>query len=207
LKKLVALLIVGMMFGACATRYRTGESGRSADEIESFLQEASAIQGSGTGSAQALALAKDPATAIYYAEGPGEMGSLNTVAAFYNLRFFSNPVNYYSVQSMKIFYLDRMTDQGHEGALIFDVTTNDGKRFAEVFVNDPSSGLTPGSVADDGFVIHLKGSTGQVIEFFSDDVDLELGELNSVIQGQISSVDSDGVTVFNGKIGTMIGFF
>ncbi|MEQ1878723.1 MAG: hypothetical protein ABL958_18925 [Bdellovibrionia bacterium] len=210
MKKWLALSFIVLLAGACANRWREGEVARSVPEIEGYVESVlNGTEGQGnTGMlAQAREIRNDPNSFLYYTEAPSDLGPIYAVTPFYTFEFMSQQVFTQEVNLIKVSYIDKpLGDGSHHGVLIFDIQKVDGTKIVEVFVNDASSGLSPGFVDEGVFEISLKGSNGNVVTLISDDTTSD-DELADVIQFNVVGFDSQGVDIHYGKLSTMIGYY
>lgn len=203
---LIALILVST-HSNCANRWREASSGRTPEEVGTFLASISSSAGGAPSEAQQiLNMVQNQGATVYYSEAPGEMGPIHAVTPV-DFQYLSNTqygIN--ALSNIRVFFVDLLVDGGTQNALILQYQITGEQTYTTKVYSNLTGGLPLGSVVDGEFQAPLRDSSGRTILVRSFDVDTE-SNLNAVIQLELSSVDAQGNEVENlGQISSMEGF-
>ena len=119
---LVLAALVGFTHFNCATRWREASTGRSADEVGQMLKSLNTTS-SGTNAtvAEAIKLVEDHPddVIVYFSEAPGAMGPIEAVSPI-NFSFVNKDIGLGSVTSIRVFFIDLLSDNGNLNYLLVD---------------------------------------------------------------------------------------
>lgn len=190
----------------CSTQWRESDPGIDATTLFEIIDEAlpqASASSSGSSAQDFLAIVKDDiGSTIFFAEGPGSMGSAQSILAFYHdLTLFGKPNRTREeVQSVVV-----MLAEGYKSetgplsyALLVDIVFNDGERSISTF-----SSIEERQFVDKEFTVTLRGTTGDIL---IRSLDVSDGELKKVIQLQVYQQNQSGEYLEFGKFSTLVAF-
>lgn len=202
MKPLLALFTILILAG-CSNQYRDADAELSAAELLSMLNEIGSVQGtSGSSSlSQALAMKDDPNASIYFADGPGPLGTPASIVSLVSFDFLGTAGRdlwWGALQEVRVFFFDSPTVNGRKNGLILALKRHSSNAF-EYY------GFTGYSALGDEDYEAVMLSNGQeklVLRSF----DVEDGDLAPVIQLQVYEIDAYGNENFIGKFSTLVGY-
>ncbi len=193
MKRTLLASLIFLLATGCSQQWRDGDSGRTPEEVNTMLAEASASAGS------SFTSINDGAW-VYFADTSGPMGNVATVLALDNLDFL-NPGKdlwYGNIRDARVFFLDNYTSGGHKAMLIVGIDQAGSGTYTYYSMN--GDGTVDGGV----YTAVLKGSSGNTVTLRSKDVAGD--SLLDVIQLKVYQTDSTGAEVEIGKFSTLIGY-
>lgn len=204
---IVIALVLVSTHSNCANRWREASTGRTPEEVGAFLASISSSAGGAPSEAQQiLNMVQNQGATVYYSEAPGEMGPVHAVTPV-DFQYLSNTqygIN--ALSNIRVFFVDLLVEGGTQNALILQYQISGEQAYTTKVYSNLTGGLPLGSVEDGEFLAPLRDSSGRTILVRSFDVDPD-GNLNAVIQLELSSVDAQGNEVENlGQISSMEGF-
>ena len=183
---------------ACSNQWREADAGLSSEQVVKLLGEA----GSANGQSAAIIKSLDDSNAsVYFAEAPGNMG---TVASVISLTYFNflgkdDAFTYRNISYVRIFLIDNPSSANQSASLIIGIKESGSDTLS--YYNFTGVGVF-GS-AD--YVTILKDPTsGREIVLESWDVEEE--EFKNVIQVRVSDVTAQGDERYIGKFSTLVGY-
>ncbi|MCB0421741.1 MAG: hypothetical protein KDD61_12145 [Bdellovibrionales bacterium] len=205
IKTIIGFLMM-VSVSACSTQWRESDPGIDSRQLFEIIDEALPIGASSTGgsaSQEFLAIAKnDPYSAIFFAEGPGRMGTVNSILGFPGdlALFGKSGRTREEVKSVIVIMAEGMIegDDRIRYAMMVDIVFNDGDRSTVTFSSQ-------GEREIDGkeFIVTMKGTTG---EYYLRSLDVTGGELKPVIQLEFHQTDETGEPYMIGKVSTLSVF-
>ena len=201
IKKIFIFALLALGLTACSNQEITVDAAVSAAEMQEDLniilnENTTLSAGSASNFRQ---LAEDPNTSIYYSRS-GPMGSVYSVLAMYNINWLAPGLTRGEISQVMVFFLDNITNQGRQVALLVDVLFTDGRApLTQVFdINQ--------SIATDGDEIEFIVSNG-VDQLILRSFDLQDGleELNASIQLNVF-MNNNGTEDYLGKFSALMGF-
>lgn len=192
----------------CANRWREASTGRSPDEVGSYLATITTSDSGTSSEASAiLAMVENQGATVYYAEAPGEMGPIHAVAPldFQELSGTTYGIN--ALSSIRVFFIDLAADAGNQNALVLQYKLQNENTYSTKIYSNIQNQLPGGYFQDGEFVVRLKDSSGKVIVVRSFDVEAENEQLAPVVQIELSTIDANGEEALNlGQVSSMEGF-
>lgn len=193
----LSLLIMVLVLTACSNQWREADTGLSSDQVIDLLGEA------GSANAQSAAILKTldtPNASVYFAEAPGNMGTVASVMslAYFNFLGKNNAYTYRNISYVRIFLIDNPSSS-QSASLIIGIKEGGSDTLA--YYNFTGVGVFDGSE----YVAILKDpSSGREIILESWDVEDE--EFKNVIQVRVSDVTAQGRERYIGKFSTLVGY-
>ncbi|MDB2425950.1 hypothetical protein N9W41_00285 [bacterium] len=199
IKKNFMILSVCLGLAACSQQEISIDPVHSAQEMQFDLDQIVSTSSFTGGSAQVFGnLAKDPNTSIYYSKS-GLMGSTNSVLAIYSLDWLRPQLSHGEIADVIVFFLDNVTYQGRQVALLVDVVLKDGTIITKIF-----DGVQSISVNGDEIEFVVSNGTDQLI-LRSFDLESGVEDLKSNIQLQVYK-NINGSEAYLGKFSALMGF-
>lgn len=197
------------MLAACSRHWREGDPGIAEDQLNQFVNESLQF-GASSGVTQTDVdrfnkIFSDPSTTVYYAESGSSMGPAQNVTAMYSWDFLgAQSFTSEMIEKSRVVFLDLPYAERTENAILFDITVG-GQHIVKIYFNDSMSSDVEPTFFDDGeFVSRMSSSDGSQILLRSFDTDVDL--LQSVIQLDVYTWDSNGTELLTGKVTTLVGF-
>ena len=195
----ITLAVLSMGLTACSTQWREADPGISSDEMFGRIQDIMGNSTSSVGGTQSEFLDiinNDYQSVIYFADGPGPIGSAKSVAAFYDFEFLGKPnLSVENVESALVAFA--VGSEGRYGLLV-SVTFDDGTTATQTFTNtsDPV-------VSNDTFDITMSSGASTI---HLRTYDVKDGAFKDVIQMIVGMDSAGGEIQWNGKFSTLVGF-
>ena len=202
----LGLISLAASLVGCSYQYREADpqiSGKEVFESLRSIQSEMSVMGGGGTDSQFFALVDDVSSVVYFADGPGPLGPVISVFSLASFDFLGSEIaSAYieDIEKVHIYFVDRLTDSGHECGLLVDIKLVGSSQFvSKTFVS-----TAPGQVAGGEYACELQGDSGVRMVLRSRDV--SGGDLKKVIQFRMSVFDEFGVEQDNGKFSTLVGF-
>ncbi|MBX7232475.1 MAG: hypothetical protein K1X29_10355 [Bdellovibrionales bacterium] len=203
------LLLMTLNLG-CSNQWRHSNIEFDTNEVLDFLET---IETSGSGgqqstslSSQFFALKNDPNARIYYAEGPGEMGTVQNVFSFFNYDFMGEDMQYLTpetLQMIKVVFLHSI-ESGLSALMVYAQIQDGGNQNTIIKYFSSSN---PTTIENGRFTAELQNETGYSFYFHSYDVYKKTNNLKEVIQLRLTEVTPEGDEIYYGKFPTLIELF
>ncbi len=207
LKKIILILALSFASSACSYQWMESDSGASADEVigllNDILGEVSAANAGG--SLQEFIEIKDnPNSTIYFAFGPGEMGSVASISSLVRYDFMGpggQDIFFDNIEEVKIFFAYVPEYAGNKAALLIQLkVAGQASPITKAF----SAVIAPGMDGEE--YVAILGEAG-VEKLVLRSYNVTDGDLEPVIQLRVSDFDSaTGLETENGKFSVLEGF-
>lgn len=211
MKKIGFRLMIGAALiatlSACSTQWREADGQIDAQGVFDILNKTYSQSSTSTTVSQFMQYINDPNLAIYFADAPGSLGPIASIASFTDFSFLDASINspfpHDDLAAIRVFFIDVPTASGRVNGLMFGLRHAQDQNFSTYALMSSSS--NPGSVQNGEFAVTLSNGSQDTLYVTSDDVD-DHGELKGVIQLHLYQIDAYGDGNYIGKISTMIGF-
>ncbi len=182
----------------CSNQWRDADAEITAQEMLSMLDQAQTSAGASGDLSQALALRQDPNSAIYFADAPGPLGSVASIASLTDWSFLGQAGGdlwYGAIQEVRVFFIDApQADGSRKAGLILAIM----KKGESAFTYHGFTGAS--SMGDEEFESVLSSGGQQRLILRS--MDVAEGDLAPVIQLK-AWLPGDA---YIGKFSTLVGF-